>query len=604
MGTLGARRTGVVATSYQTTGGSHVVSAFDVELVRSRLDASVNELTHLLYRSAYSTLMRESRDCSFLFMTPDGDVIVNGASLNHQATYYYFIRALRARFADVTPGDIFFTNHPYEAGIPHTNDLAVAIPAFDGDRLVGFSCSIAHKSDVGGSVVGSASMSATHLFQEGLLLPPLRAGRDGELNPIVEEIIAANVRNPELFFGDMRAQLGVTKLGAARLCEVARQIGSDTLIDIYAELLDQGDRLLRQHLASWPDGESTAVGYLDSDGTPGGGPVKLALTVRVAGDEITFDLSAAADQTPGPVNLTAPYTDTSIFYALVALTDPAAGFSDGMRRPVRIVRRPGSVLDPRFPAPVGAAQSMKQRFTDLCFEALCHFVPDRSVAHSGGSGGTLGISWGLADGTRTLQYEVFGSGMGAMHGRDGTSGVGVYTSNLAITPIEVIESMFPVRVRRFELAADSGGPGEWRGGLSYRREYEALASATVRRRAERGVFPASGVDGGSPGRLARVEIVDAGGTANQVPVAGQYELEPGESIRIQGAGGGGFGDPLARDPKAVLGDVEAGLVTRERAREDYGVVVRDGEVDAEATRAERAHAREHREAQPDEDRVS
>ena len=567
-----------------------MVSAFDVELVRSRLNASVSELTYLLYRSAYSTLMRESRDCSFLFMTADGDVIVNGASLNHQASYYYFVRALRERFPEMAPGDIYFTNHPYDAGIPHTPDLAVAVPAFTGGVLVGFSCSIAHKSDFGGSVVGSASMSATHLFQEGLLLPPLLAGRNGVLDPFVEQVIGANVRNPDLFFGDMRAQLGVTKLGAERLSEVAAQVGPQVLLDVYAELLDQGERLLRSHLAAWPDGTASAVGYLDSDGTPGGGPVRLGVRVTVSGDEVTFDLSDCADEAKGPVNLTWPYTDTSIFYALIALTDPEAGFSDGMRRPVHIVRRPGSVLDPRFPAPVGAAQSMKQRFTDICFEALCQFAPDRSIAHSGGSGGTLGISWQSAGSDmRSLQYEVFGSGMGAMHGRDGNSGIAVYTSNLAMTPIEVLESMFPMRVRRFELATDAGGPGRWRGGLSYRREYEALAPGTVMRRAERAKFPASGVEGGWPGRLAKVELVDADGTARQVPVAGRYELELGQSIRIQGAGAGGFGPPEERDPEAVRHDVEAGLVSVEGARSDYGVAfAADGSVDIAATEACRA----------------
>jgi len=567
-----------------------MVSAFDVELVRSRLDASVSELTHLLYRSAYSTLMRESRDCSFLFMTPEGDVIVNGASLNHQSSYYYFVRALRSRFPEMAPGDIYFSNHPYEAGIPHTPDLAVAIPAFDGGRLVGFSCSIAHKSDFGGSVVGSASMGATHLFQEGLLLPPLKVGSDGELDDFIELLIGANVRNPDLFFGDMRAQLGVTKLGAERLTEVSRQVGSEVLLGVYAELMDQGERLLRSHLADWPDGQATAVGYLDSDGTPDGGPVRLAVTVTVEGDGVTFDLTDSADEAKGPINLTPPYSDTSIFYALIALTDPDAGFSDGMRRPVTIVRRPGSVLDPRFPAPVGAAQSMKQRFTDLCFEALCRFVPERSIAHSGGSGGTLGISWNAAtSGARALQYEVFGSGMGAMHGRDGTSGIAVYTSNLAMTPIEVIESMFPVRIRRFELAADSGGPGRWRGGLSYRREYEALAPATVMRRAERAKFPAAGVEGGWPGRLAKVEIVESDGASREVPVAGRYELEPGQSIRIQGAGAGGFGPPGEREPEAVRRDVASAVVSAEGARRDYGVALTaDGAVDEDATARLRA----------------
>ncbi len=315
------------------------------------------------------------------------------------------------------------------------------------------------------------------------------------------------------------------------------------------------------------------------------------MTARVVGDEATFDLTDCADETVGPVNLTYPYTDTSIFYALIALTEPEAGFTDGMRRPIHIVRRAGSVLDPRFPAPVGAAQSMKQRFTDLCFEALCPFVPERSIAHSGGSGGTLGISWNASvSGARSFQYEVFGSGMGAMQGRDGVSGVAVYTSNLAITPIEVIESMFPVLVRRFELAADSGGPGQHGAAAlvtaaSTRRSHRRSSCAVPNGRSSR--RPAS--RRGWPGSLARVEIVDNEGCARQVPVAGRYELQPGERIGIQGAG---RGLRLARSSpisNSCGGTSKACRHKREGAAHDYGVVLAaDGSVDGEATEALRA----------------
>jgi N-methylhydantoinase B len=434
-------------------------------------------------------------------------------------------------------------------------------------------------------------MGATHLFQEGLLLPPLLASRAGVANPAVEKIIAANVRDPDLFFGDMRAQIGVTHLGVERLATLARQVGVITLLEAYGELLNQGERSLRNHLRSWPDGSSRAEAFMDSDGTPGGPPVKLVVAVTVDGDNISFDLSESDDQAAGPVNLTPCYTDTGIFFALVSLTNPEFGYNDGMRRAVSVNRRPGSVLDPAFPAPVGAAQSVKQRFNDLCFEALCHFVPERAIAHSGGSGGTLGISWRAAssDGARSLQYEVFGSGMGAMAGRDGVSGVGVYTSNLAMTPIEILESMYPVRVRRFELAPDSGGPGTWRGGLSYRREYEALEPAGVRRRGERAHFPGKGVRGGWPGDVAHVWIERHDAAIEEAPVAGSYDLERGDRMRIQGAGAGGFGDPFARDVTAVLADIEAGYVSIDAAKHSYGVVVNaDGTVEIEATAALRA----------------
>jgi len=561
-----------------------MATVLEVEVTRTRLEAAIAELTYLLYRSAYSTLMRESRDCSIFLLSPKGDIVVNGLTHGHRMNYHHFIRALLERFPDMAPGDIYLSNHPYEASIPHTPDLGVVVPAFCDGVLVGFGCSIAHKPDFGGSVVGSASMGATHLFQEGLLLPPLRYRRNGVVNEVVDQVISANVRNPDLFFGDMRAQLGVTQVGAERITAIARQFGTTTLFEVFDELMDQGERNLRRCLASWPDGSVSVEGFMDNDGVDLERPVRLALSVTVSGDEITFDTTGSDDQTVGPVNMTIPFVEAGIFYALIALADPDFGYNDGMRRPVRLVSRKGSVLDPVPPAPVGAATSVNHRFVDLCFEALGQFMPARSIAHSGGSGGTLAFNWQMdLSGARALQYEVLGSAMGAMAERDGISGVAVYATNLAITSVEILESQFPMRVRRFELIKDSGGPGRTRGGLSYRREYEAVNAATVSRRAERGRFPARGVAGGLPGSVARVTL-DKGDGDLPLPIAGQYRVAPGEIFRVEGAGGGGMGDPRTRDPELVALDVRRGYVSRDSARELYAVVL-DEElcVDAGAT---------------------
>lgn len=551
-----------------------MASVLDVEVTRTRLEAAISELTYLLYRSAYSTLMRESRDCSIYLMSPEGHIVVNGLTHGHRMNYHHFIRVLLDRFPDMAPGDIYLSNHPYDAAIPHTPDLGVVVPAFCDGVLVGFGCSIAHKADFGGSVVGSASMGATHLFQEGLLLPPLRYRRGDVVNEVVDQVIASNVRNPDLFFGDMRAQLGVSKVAADRIIEIARLLGADTLFEVYRELLDQGERNLRQCLSSWPDGSVSVEGWMDNDGVDLSRPVRLALTVTVVGDEIIFDTTESDDQTVGPVNMTIPFVEAAIYYALAAVADPAFGFNDGMRRAVQLVSRKGSVLDPNPPAPVGAATSVNHRFVDLCFEALGHFVPERSIAHSGGSGGTLGFNWQLGPGARALQYEVLGSAMGAMADRDGISGVAVYATNLAITSVEILESQFPMRVRRFELICDSGGPGATRGGLSYRREYEAVNHAGVSRRAERGRFPGRGVSGGLPGSIATVTLI-SGGEERRLPIAGHYEVAPGEVFRVEGAGGGGMGDPLTRDPQLVALDVRRGYVSRAAAREHYGVALDD-----------------------------
>lgn len=568
-------------------------SVLAAELTRSRLTSTIGELTQLLYRSAYSTLMRESRDCSISLLSADGDVLVDPPGPFHGSSYHYLIRRTLERFGgDLAPGDVFMTNHPYDAGVPHTPDLAVVVPAFAGDTLVGFSASLAHKSDFGGSVIGSASMGATQLYQEGLLLPLTRVARGdehAELDPGVMGIIAANVRTPDIFFGDMRAQLGVTRLGASRLSALAEQAGVEVTKGAFALLIEQGERAVREVIAAWPDGISTVTGYLDNDGIRLDRPVRITVTARIRGDQIEFDLSESDDQTLGPVNMPMMYGDNAVFYAVISCAAPDFGFNDGIRRVVSIVRRPGSLFDPQGLAPVGAATSMQHRVADLCFEALGALVPGGGSAHSGGSGGTVGIEWASPDRRgRLFQYEVLGTAMGAVHDSDGISGVTAYNTNLTITPVEVLESQYPVRINRFELITDAGGPGRYRGGLSYRREYEALAAASVRRRAERGRFPARGIAGGHDGSLARVRIRRADGGIEEAPVAGSYELAPHDILTVEGSGAGGYGDPRTRQAELVLADVRAGLVSPEAAAAHYGVVIDERlELDQQATRVAR-----------------
>jgi N-methylhydantoinase B len=572
-------------------------SVLAAELARSRLTATIGELTQLLYRSAYSTLMRESRDCSISMLSADGDVLVDPPGPFHGSSYHYLIRRTLERYGDdLAPGDVFMSNHPYDAGVPHTPDLAVVVPAFADGTLIGFSASIAHKSDFGGSVIGSASMGATQLYQEGLLVPLTRVARGNEhaeLNPGVMDIIAANVRTSDLWFGDMRAQLGVTRLGAARLAALAEHAGIEVTKGAFAMLLQQGERALREVIAGWPDGESTVTGYLDNDGIRLDRPVRITVAVRIRGDQIEFDLSGSDDQALGPVNMTKMYSDSAVFYAVISCATPDFGFNDGIRRVVSIVRRPGSLFDPATLAPVGAATSMQHRLVDLCFEALGALVPGAGSAHSGGSGGTVGIEWASSgQHGRSFQYEVLGTAMGAAHDSDGISGVTTYYTNLGITPVEVLESQYPVRISRFELITDSGGPGRYRGGLSYRREYEALVPASVRRRAERGRFPGRGTAGGHDGSLARVRIRRADGRAEDMPVAGSYELATHDVLTIEGSGAGGYGDPRTRPAELVLADVRAGLVTAEAAAEHYGVVIDERlEIDEPATNIAREESR-------------
>lgn len=548
-----------------------------VEMLRSNLQGLIEEMEHLLTRSAYSTIMRESRDCSFLVLDPSGRVVVTQKTMIHAPTYRALVQAVLSRYgADgLQEGDVILSNHPYAAGLPHTPDLGLVVPVFVNKKLAGFSCSIAHKPDFGGAVPGSASSKSTELFQEGLLLPVIKLYEGGRYREDIEQIIVANVRYPDLVLGDMRAQVGVTRIGAERYARLLHRYGTQSALAAFEQMLALSERRLRAQLQAWPDGTFSAEGFLDSDGVRVDRPVRFHVAVTVKGDSVHFDFSASDDQTRGPVNLRPPYAEMCTFYALLCVADPSLPFNDGLRRAVTFDFREGSVLNPRLPAPVSAATVSSYRLMDIVLEALGHFDPARTIAHSGGSGGAMSIAWqgGAAEGRSSFQYEIFGTAMGGRNGRDGVSAVGVYSTNIGIAPIEIMETQYPLRVRRFELIRDSAGAGRFRGGLSYRRDYELLQPAAVHRRADRMRFPANGVAGGKPGRAGALVLDPGTDREQQLPVSGEYSLPAGTILRIEGAGAGGFGDPRERDPEAVARDVRSGYVSPEAALENYGVVV-------------------------------
>ena len=565
-----------------------------VEMLRSNLEALVEEMLHLLVRSAYSTLMRESRDCSYLVVDEHGRVVATSTSnFTHATAYRRFVQAALAKWGrdGLHPGDVLVANHPYTASLPHTPDLGVVVPVFvDGD-LVAFSCSIAHKPDFGGAVPGSASSKSTELYQEGFLLPLTKLYDAGAYRQEIEDIIVANVRHPDLVLGDTRAQIGTTRVGAERVAGLMRRYGVGTARAAFDEMLRLSEQRLRAALRAWPDGVHEAEGFLDSDGVRLDVPVKFHVRVTKQGETIDFDFTGSDDQTPGPVNVRPPYVEAATFYALLAVADPDLHFNDGLREVVTFTFREGSVLHPRMPGPVGAATVCVYRLTDIVLETLGRFNPARSVAHSGGSGGAMAIMWQPAGAEERpqLQYEIFGTGMGGRSGKDGLSGFTAHTANLNIAPIEILETQFPLRVQRYELIRDSAGPGEFRGGLSFRRDYLFGRPATINRRADRTRFPGEGVHGGKPGTTGKLALNPDTADEQVLPGAGQYQIPAGSVVRFEGAGAGGFGDPLARDPEAVRRDVQAGYVSREAAEREYGVVL-DPEslaVDEGATRARR-----------------
>jgi N-methylhydantoinase B len=287
--------------------------------------------------------------------------------------------------------------------------------------------------------------------------------------------------------------------------------------------------------------------------------------------DMLFDFSDSGPQARGPVNLRPSMVEACVFYSLIGALGPDLHFNDGMRDAVRFKFAPRTVTNASPPAPVSSYQKANLKLVDVILEAMAHFKPARAIAGSGSSGSLL-INWhqGGRPGHNTLQYEIFASAYGGGQGHDGTSMVATHLSNLHITPVEILESEYPCRISEFTVMPDSGGPGEFRGGLAFRRRYELLQDATVVRRYDRAKFPSSGVAGGRDGRPSRFVIVGGDGAERDMPSSGRFEMKAGEQFYLVKAGGGGYGDPKMRDRAAIERDIGEGYVTPEAAAKDYG----------------------------------
>jgi N-methylhydantoinase B len=549
-----------------------MVDAITTQVVRNRIASLMQEMHYHFYRSGYSTIIRESRDFSCVILDHQGGLIVAPPMFFHAPVYRHLVGKILQHYgSDIRAGDMFVCNHPYEGGLPHVSDMAFVAPIMSETTLVGFAGSIAHKADIGGTMPGSTSASATEIFQEGLLLPPVRIYSRGVFIEDVERLILANSRQPDLVRGDMHAQMAATQMGAGRVIETCERFGASAVMDAFAALLAGAANELRAAIKTLPDGEASAAGYMDNDGVELDRPVRFAVTVRVDKGEITFDFTNSDRQAKGPINLRPSMVEACVFYSLIGALDPKLHFNDGMREVVRFKYAPNTVTNASPPAAVSSYQAANLKLVDVILEALAPFRPERAVANAGSSGALL-ISWkdGGRPGQPSMQYEILGSAYGGGKGNDGASALATHLSNLHITPIEILESEFPCRIFAFDLVTDSGGAGEFRGGLAFRRSYELLQDATVVRRYDRAKFPANGISGGKPGSRSRFVIHPGADKEQETPASGRYDLQAGERFFLQSAGGGGYGDPKKRDRASLAQDIADGYVSAASAARDYG----------------------------------
>jgi N-methylhydantoinase B len=570
------------------------VDAVDLEVIKASLSGIVQEMQNALFRTGFSTIIRESQDASCALMDENGHVVAQHVVLPlHIGAFPACCAAVLKAFGDtMADGDAFLINHPYHGGSPHAPDMAVITPVFVDGALFGFCGSIAHKSDIGGPVPGSCSGQAREIFNEGLQLPAVRYQSRGVANDDLERIIAANTRTPELVLGDIRGQLGADRLGERRLIALTGKHGVAKVRACYGRLFEMARSRVKLAVAGWNDGRFEAERFVDDDGIEPDRPVRIHVAVDKRGDALHFDFTASADQTRGPANIRPPLVQAACAYCVISLIDPQMYVCSGLLQSFSITAREGSVLNPRFPAPVNTYNPTVHALVDAIFAALSHVAPAKARADGSGSRSIILGGRNTHTGRTYVQYEIVAGGAGARASKDGASGITVNQSNARIAPIEIIESEFPTRLLRFDLIPDSGGAGRHRGGLGLRREYLNVADARFSIRSMKHMIPPHGCIGGHDGRTGDIVINPDHESAKRLPTRyADYPLRQGDVFRLDTPGGGGFGDPLEREPERVLADVREGYVSREAAEKDYAVVVAetpDGlTVDAVATARKR-----------------
>jgi N-methylhydantoinase B len=542
------------------------------QVVVSRLSGIVQEMQDNIFRTGYSTIVRESHDASCLLLDARGEVVgEHVVAPLHITSLPGVVRAVCARFGDdIAPGDAFLTNHPFEADVAHSVDVAVVVPIFAGERLIAFAGSIAHKSDLGGVVPGTVNGSAREAFQEGILYPAIRYVRRGVVVADVEAIVRANSRTPETVVGDLRGQVGVGRLGERRVHEVVARYGAETLLAVFDDILDRTEARMRALLSTLRDGVAEAEGSIDGDGS-GDQAMRFHVRVEKTNDRVVFDFSGSSDQVTMPINIRPPVVRGACYFALMGMFDPTIQNNGGLARIVEVRTRHGSIVDAIFPAPTNTYLPSATVVTEIVIAALSKLVADKQVAEAGGVG-SLSVGGRRVTGELFSSYELIGSAYGARSGLDGLSGMSVFHTNSNTAPVEIIESEFPVRIERLELIRDSGGPGRYRGGLGAVRQYVMLnPDVLVTLRGGKHAVAAAGIGGGEPARLGACIVNPGSPGERRLPSRfGGVPLRANDVLRIEKSGGGGLGDPRTRPSERVVDDVIDGYVSREAALGVYG----------------------------------
>ena len=556
------------------------------EVIRNALVETTEEMSAALRRCAYSTNIKTRCDYSCALFDRDLNVLAQCfAQANHLGSMVRMVPMAVRDYGpeNLSPGDTIVMNDPYLGGV-HLNDIFVISPVYLDDEIQGYVSNLAHHVDVGGGAPASVG-AFSEVFQEGIIIPPVKLAVAGEINDDIFRLILNQIRSKRETAGDFRAQIAANNTGARRFVGLLERYGTATVYKYTGRLIEYADRLTREEVAKLPHGEYSAEGVVDNDGFTDD-PVKIAVRVAIDDDGMLFDFTGCDPQRPAPVNSTYSMTYAAAAYVLRCVIDIDVPINAGFYRSVRLIAPEGTIAHCTPPAPVVGGWETHTRIVEVIFKALSQALPDRVPAGTKGMichSGFGGID--PADGEYYCFLETMGGGYGARFSSDGPDAVQAHGQNTENAPIEETEMNYPVRIVRYELVDNSEGPGEFRGGLGLRRDYEFVRGETsFTILSDRDRWGPSGLYGGQDGKRA-VYVLEKEGQAEEVGSKVTLKLQPGEIVSYRTCGGGGYGPPEKRDPERVLKDVREGKVHPDRAREIYKVAVDTGSwtVDAEET---------------------
>ena len=555
-----------------------------MNILDSTMVSICREMGILLMKTSYSTIFNEGLDFTCALANAKGDMIacaefcptmIGGMPLLIKTCFQ------EISHDDIAPGDIILHNDPYRGGL-HCPEHTFFKPFFHGNELLGFAVCIGHVAEIGGMVPGAFCGEATEIFHEGIRVPPVKIKKQGEDVDEVWKLLLANTRTPRQNYGDLRAMIGSVDLGAERIGQIVEKYGRDVFMTTCEDLMNYAERRMRAELAVFPDGKYGFEDVIENDGIENKS-YTVAIDLHINGDQVVADYSRSSEQAKGPINATLGVAIGAVYNGLLHVTDPTIPKNSGCFRPIHVVAPPGKVVNVDYPGPLVAGNTETHpRLANITIGAISKCMPDRAMASESCTGTNFVFGGNHPEYNEYFAcYDIMSGGWGGRQGHDGNNCVIAINGNCRFNPTEVFETRFPLRVEDCAMDTDSGGAGEFRGGLGYTRTLLITeVPITGSQCSDRHEVKPFALFGGMPGGNGATLIKKAGSQEWQTVKAlygkvssskyANITFDPGDRIRLTAPGGGGFGDPKKRDRAAISEDVAEGLVSSAAAGRDYG----------------------------------